>query len=163
MEPTFCLCHALGVWFCYERLAYPNQNLAILIDGKPLPFDELKREVLQLLGIELELPLERAVSQAPSTLEHGDRLVQHLFKPHSAFSSRAVLSKNVDLGGQPFYTRFRPEKQWMCAASGHPLFWTPLIGPVSHGLHRTQLKHLRQWTERLTWLEAIVLRQPFPT
>src|SRR5262249_53159902 len=111
MEPTFCLCPAVGVWLCSERLASPHQHLTMLIDGKPLPLDELTREVLQCLGIKVELPLERAVGQASSTLEHSDRLVQHLFKAHSVFSSRAVLSKNVYLRGQPFYTRFRLEKQ----------------------------------------------------
>src|SRR5262249_46221209 len=117
MKPTFCLCPAVGVWLCSERLASPHPHLTILIDGKPLPLDELKCEILQFLGIEVELPLERAVGQASSTLEHGDRLVQYLFKAHSAFSSRAGLSKNAYLGGQLFYTRFHLEKQWVCAAS----------------------------------------------
>src|SRR5262245_1620159 len=114
MEPTFCLCPAVGGWLCSERLASPHQHLTILIDGKPLPLDELKREVLQCLSIEVELPLERAVGQASSTLEHGDRLVQYLFKGHSVFTSRAVLSKKVSVRGHAFYTPFRLEKQRVC-------------------------------------------------
>jgi len=34
-----------------------RRGLRILIDGKPLPLDELKREVLQCLGIEVEMRL----------------------------------------------------------------------------------------------------------
>jgi hypothetical protein len=83
-------------------LACPDQDFALLIDGKALPLDELKREVLQFLGIEVELPLERAIGQAPSTLEHRNRLVQHLFKAHGAFSLRAVLSKKIHFFGQFF-------------------------------------------------------------
>jgi hypothetical protein len=125
MESTLGICHALGVWFGSERLAYPHQHFTLLINGKPLPLDELKREVLQLLRVEVELPFERAVGQTSSTLEHGDRLVQHLFKAHSAFSSRAILSKNVYLCGHIFYTPFRLGKQWAWLASRPTLFWTP--------------------------------------
>jgi hypothetical protein len=83
----------------------------------------------------VELPLERAVGQASSTLEHGDRLVQHLFKAHSAFSSHAVLSKNVYLRGHVFYTLFRLEKQRAGLVPRQTLFWTPHMESLPYGLH----------------------------
>jgi hypothetical protein len=95
VETPLGVCHALVALVGGTWLACPDQDFAIFIDGKPLPFDELKCEILQFLGIEVELPLERAIGQASSTLEHSNGLVQYLFKAHDAFSLRAVVSKYV--------------------------------------------------------------------
>src|SRR5262249_34553731 len=75
--------------------------------------------------------------------------------PHRRLSWRTMSGK-IYLCGQPFYTRFRLEKQWVCAASRHTLFWTPLMGPVSHGLHRTHcLPAFQSHIERAGTLDAL--------
>jgi hypothetical protein len=47
-----------------------------------LALDEFSFQILQIRVVELELPLEGTISQAPPALEHGDRLVEELLKGH---------------------------------------------------------------------------------
>ena len=86
METTLCLCHAWGVWCGCKRLACPDQYLAILIDGQPVPLDELNPEVLQCLGIEVELPLEGAIGHAAPLAQQGDHLIHDRDKVHPVSS-----------------------------------------------------------------------------
>jgi hypothetical protein len=53
-----------------------------------LALDKFILQIVQGCVVKLELPLERAVGQAPPTLEHGYRLVQDFLKGHRP-SSRA--------------------------------------------------------------------------
>ena len=79
------------------------------------------------------MPLEHAVGQTSSTLKHGARLVQHLFKAHDVFSSPCLFSNNVHLLGRVFYTRFGPEKQCWSSTSRPILLRTPLREPAVCG------------------------------
>jgi hypothetical protein len=47
-----------------------------------LALDEFVLQIFQGRVVELELPLEGAVGQAPAALEHGNRLVEDLLKGH---------------------------------------------------------------------------------
>jgi hypothetical protein len=47
-----------------------------------LALDEFGFQIFQIRVVELELPLEGAIGQAPSALEHGYRLVEDLLKGH---------------------------------------------------------------------------------
>jgi hypothetical protein len=48
-----------------------------------LALDEFGFHIFQIRVIELELPLEGAIGQAPPALEHRYRLVEDLLKGHS--------------------------------------------------------------------------------
>src|SRR5919197_3464265 len=63
-------------------LTSPDQDDAVLIDGEALALDEFVLQIVQGCVVELELPLERAVGQVPTPLEHGYRLVEDLLKGH---------------------------------------------------------------------------------
>ena len=131
VETPLGICHALGVWFHGQRLACPDQDFAILIDGKPLPLDELKREVLQCLGIEVEMPLEHAVGQTSSTLEHGDRLIQNVLKRHTWSS----LSRLIPRRQEPIFPYAGPQ-----AAPDRPaaVMLAPRAAPSPPGGRRCQ-------------------------
>ena len=62
--------------------AYPDQDVARLIDRQALARDEFVLQIFQSRVIELELPLEGAVGHAATPLEHSNRLVQHFLKSH---------------------------------------------------------------------------------
>jgi hypothetical protein len=62
--------------------ARPDQDAAVLIHRHALALDEFGFQIFQIRVVELELPLESAIGQAPPPLEHGDRLVQELLKGH---------------------------------------------------------------------------------
>jgi len=47
-----------------------------------LALNEFGFQIFHIRVIELELPLEGAVGQAPPTLEHGYRLIEDLLKGH---------------------------------------------------------------------------------
>jgi hypothetical protein len=47
-----------------------------------LALDELGFQIFQICIVELELPLEGAIGQAPPALEHGYRLVEDHLKGH---------------------------------------------------------------------------------
>src|SRR5262249_20755217 len=64
------------------RTTRPDQHGPLFIDGEPLAMDEFSLQVLQVGVIQGELALKRSIGQAPSTLEHGNRLVEDLFKGH---------------------------------------------------------------------------------
>ena len=64
------------------RATRPDQDSTVLIDGEPLALDEFVLEILQIVVVEVELALERAIGHAPTALEHGDRLVEDLLKGH---------------------------------------------------------------------------------
>src|SRR5438094_5179803 len=57
--------------------AGPDQYCTVFITRQALAHDEF---VLQI--VELELPFQRAVGQAPPALEHSGRLVENLLKGH---------------------------------------------------------------------------------
>jgi hypothetical protein len=57
------------------------------VQTRPLP----SLSIASPLKLSLEMPLEHAAGQASSTSEHGDRLIQHLFKAHDTFSSHTAL------------------------------------------------------------------------
>src|SRR5262249_34922003 len=60
----------------------PDEDLAILIHSQSLSLDEFGCQIFQIRLIEIELPLEGAIGQAPPALEHGQRFVENLFKGH---------------------------------------------------------------------------------
>jgi hypothetical protein len=47
-----------------------------------LALDDFGFQIFQIRIVELELPLEGAIGQAPPALEHGYRLVEDLLKGH---------------------------------------------------------------------------------
>jgi hypothetical protein len=47
-----------------------------------LALNEFRFQIVQIRVIELELPLEGAIGQAPPTLQHGYCLVEDLLKGH---------------------------------------------------------------------------------
>ena len=47
-----------------------------------LALDEFVLQIYQGRVVELELPLEGAIGQASTPLEHGDRVVENLLKGH---------------------------------------------------------------------------------
>ena len=55
---------------------------SLFIHRQALAIDELVLQIFQGCVIELELPLEGAVGQASTPLEHGHRLVEDLLKGH---------------------------------------------------------------------------------
>jgi len=54
----------------------------VFIPRQALTRDEFVLQIFESRVIELELPLQRAVGQAPAALEHGYGLVENLFKGH---------------------------------------------------------------------------------
>jgi hypothetical protein len=60
----------------------PDQYPAVFIHRHALALDEFGFHIVQIRVIELELPLEGAIGQAPPALEHGYRLVEDLLKGH---------------------------------------------------------------------------------
>src|SRR5215831_4551934 len=71
-------------WRCGSRacLAGPDQNIPPLVHGQALALDEFVLQIIQGRVVELKLPLQGAVGQAPPALEHGYRLVEDLLKGH---------------------------------------------------------------------------------
>ena len=61
---------------------FPDQDAAVLIHCEALALDEFGFQIFQIGVIELELPLEGAVGQAPAAPEHGYRLVEDSLKGH---------------------------------------------------------------------------------
>src|SRR5262249_34194090 len=73
--------------------ARPDQDVASLIDRHALALDEFILQIVERCLLQLELPLEGAVGQAPPALEHRDRLVENLLKGHrSPFTAGATVS-----------------------------------------------------------------------
>jgi hypothetical protein len=56
--------------------------LLVLADHCSVRIAELCEEITQGGIIELKLALKQAIRDAPPALEHGDRLVEDLFKGH---------------------------------------------------------------------------------
>jgi hypothetical protein len=69
-------------WRRGARVPSPDQDAAILIQSHALAVNQLVLEIVERRVIELKLPLEGAVGQAPPALEHGDRVVKDLLKGH---------------------------------------------------------------------------------
>ena len=65
-----------------HRSPSPDQHALVFIHCQALAVDELVLQIFQHRVVELELPLEGAVSEAPTPLEHGNRLVEDLLKGH---------------------------------------------------------------------------------
>src|SRR5262245_60293815 len=82
LETTLCCCPALCVWLGGGWSTRPDQDAAVLIHGQTLALDEFVLHIFQIRVIELELPLESTIGEAPPALEHGDRLVEDLLKGH---------------------------------------------------------------------------------
>ena len=61
---------------------------APFIDRQALALNEFRFQIVQIRVIELELPLEGAIGQAPPALKHGYRLVEDLLKGHRPPSRR---------------------------------------------------------------------------
>src|SRR5262245_18631841 len=66
----------------HVRTPRPDQDAAVLIHCQALALNEFGFQIFQICVIELELPLEGAIGQAPPTLEHSYRLVEDLLKGH---------------------------------------------------------------------------------
>src|SRR5712691_4467145 len=64
------------------RTTRPDQDATVLIHRQALALNEFGFQIFQIRVIELELPLEGAIGQAPPTLQHGYRLVEDLLKGH---------------------------------------------------------------------------------
>ena len=62
--------------------AGPDQDFTVFITRQALALDEFVLQIFEGRVVELELPLQRAVGQAPPALEHGYRLVENLLKGH---------------------------------------------------------------------------------
>jgi hypothetical protein len=68
-----------------------------------LALNEFGFHIFHIRVIELELPLEGAIGQAPPALEHGYRLVQDFLKGHCPPSlGRCGVQKTVWEWGKPF-------------------------------------------------------------
>ena len=63
-------------------IAGPYEDTAVLIQCQALAVNEFVLESLQVCLVELELELQGAIGQAAASLEHGDGLIQYLFKGH---------------------------------------------------------------------------------
>ena len=59
-----------------------TSTITILVHSEPLRLDDLGFQILEGFIIELELPFERAIGDAASTLEHGNRLIHNLLEGH---------------------------------------------------------------------------------
>jgi hypothetical protein len=70
-----------------EGVAGPHQHFPILVHGESLPVGDLGLQVLKGVIIELELPSERAIGDAASTLDHTQGLVQNFLKGHGRLST----------------------------------------------------------------------------
>jgi hypothetical protein len=68
------------------RVTRPDQDVAPLIDREALALDEFVLHILQGRLVELELPLEGAVRQAPPLVQQGDHLIHHRHKVHPVSS-----------------------------------------------------------------------------
>src|SRR5262245_56923453 len=80
MEPALDLCPAWCVWLAGCWITRPDQTAAI-VDHR-MRVEQSIFHVCEILVIQIELPLESAISEAPLALEHGDRLVEELLKSH---------------------------------------------------------------------------------
>jgi hypothetical protein len=83
-------------------VAGPDQDGAILINGHLLGLDELDLEIVEGVIVQVELPFERAIGHAASTLEHGQGLVHNLLEGHRRPSTALALvprKHNVRYGG----------------------------------------------------------------
>src|SRR5262249_61574295 len=67
---------------CHACPTRPDQDAAVLICRDALAVDQRILEVFEHRVVELELPLEGAVGQAPPALEHGYSVVKDLLKGH---------------------------------------------------------------------------------
>jgi len=70
----------------------PDQDFAIFIHGQQLAVDEFFFEISEIRVIQIELPFEGTIGQAPATLEHGNRLIQNLLEGHDRPSIALVLA-----------------------------------------------------------------------
>src|SRR4030095_16359910 len=72
----------------------PDQHRALLIDREALPLDDFMFQIVEVGIIEIELPLESAISQAATALQHGNSLLENLLERHRcpSISGREPLS-----------------------------------------------------------------------
>ena len=76
----------------------PDQDFAVFIHGQLLAMDEFLLEILEKRIVQIKLPFEGAIGHAPSTLEHGNRLVQNLLEGHGQRPPAARLPIQPHLG-----------------------------------------------------------------
>ena len=82
-----------------------------------LPLDEFGFQICQIRVIELELPLEGAIGQAPPALEHGYRLVEDLLKGHRHHADAACRRRCRNWQGRtgvciPIWLTEKSQKSW---------------------------------------------------
>src|SRR5262249_16082767 len=76
--------------------AGPDQYCIVFITRQALALDEFIRQIFEGRVVEVELPLQRGVGQAPPALEHRDRLVENIRKGHRPPSlCRCSIQKTV--------------------------------------------------------------------
>src|SRR5205823_256827 len=69
----------------------PYQHFTVFITRQPLALDEFHRQVFEEGIIQVKLPFEGAIGHPPAALEHGNRLIEDLFKVHQHASISVVL------------------------------------------------------------------------
>ena len=79
---------------CGRRRTSPHQHFALFVDRQLFGLDQFDLQVLDILVIQVKLPLQRAVGDPPFALEPSDRLHHHFRKLHTLFSlpGRSVLA-----------------------------------------------------------------------
>ena len=67
-------------------MADPDEHVPVLIGGEPLALDQFGCQVFQCVGVELKLPLERAIRQAAPLAQERGHLIQDRDKVHPVSS-----------------------------------------------------------------------------
>src|SRR4029453_5433620 len=80
--PSGCSCSRWCGWRRRAHVTGPHEDAVVLIHRQALTVNQLILEGLQVLVIQMELQLERAIRQTSAPLEHGHRLVEDLLKGH---------------------------------------------------------------------------------
>src|SRR5919204_5138501 len=73
-------------------VASPDQYSTVFIGSKALSLGKFKLQILQRLIIKLKLPLEGAIGQTSSTLEHLDGLFENFVKRHGMLPAQPCSS-----------------------------------------------------------------------
>ena len=100
-ESGVALVIAVGARCRVPGRARPDQHLAVLVHGQALGLDEFVLQVFQVVVIELELPLERAVGHAPLALEQLVYLRQDLLERHRGSSPTRLRAQDASRDGWP--------------------------------------------------------------
>ena len=76
-------------------VACPDQHGAVFVGCQALALNQFALEVFERLAIEAELPLQQAIGDPTTALQHRQRLIHHLFKGHRCFSPSPVTSRTA--------------------------------------------------------------------